>query len=448
MGSDRSDFEVHAHRDEDERDESDIRAQPHPRRSEPDFPNPDDEVSLARAGSQRVTVVTRPLPTEGVPGCSIRIDTKMATANQSGNADMDLSGLADGEYDAAFRAPDTSDAGMGPNFPPDPSKKRVWRSLNGRVTVQGGLIVAANPADVLVVSGNTLRVRLQPAWLKAPIAGSRPAAVDMIVIHHTAGNLQGDLNTFLYGNQVSIHYLVAPNGDVYKLVMEDRTAAHAGYSHWQGRDGMNGNSIGIEMTHISGDYPTEQVDAVVGLVKKLHQAFPAVPAGRVIGHSDIGVCEPSAPRSCTPASPKRLGRKSTDPGSTFPWERIEQLGLSLQIAPGTVAANIFGGYFQLRPTGTIRSGDNDAAHRYGGEVLNGVTGAVAELQRNLTSIGYFCGTVDGDFGLVTEMALRMFKQHMFSGSRQASSGPDGRLDLAAAKMLKRVLGEVTTGPVA
>jgi len=49
--------------------------------------------------------------------------------------------------------------------------------------------------------------------LKAPIAGNRPAAVDMIVIHHTAGNLQGDLNTFLYENRVSIHYLVAPNGD-------------------------------------------------------------------------------------------------------------------------------------------------------------------------------------------------------------------------------------------
>ena len=448
MGSDRSDFEAHSHRDEDERDESEMLAQPHPPRSAPDFPNPDDDRLFARAVSQRVSVVNRPLPTEGVPGCSIRIDTKMATTNQSGNADMDLSGLADGEYDAAFRAPDTSDAEMGPNFPPDPSKKRVWRSLNGRVTVQGGRIVAAKPPDVLVVGGNALRVKLQPAWLKAPIAGSRPAAVDMIVIHHTAGNLQGDLNTFLYSNRVSIHYLVAPNGDVYKLVMEDRTAAHAGYSHWQGRDGMNGTSIGIEMTHRSGDYPVEQVDAVVGLLKKLHQAFPAVPAGRVIGHSDIGICEPSARDPCEPASPKRLGRKSGDPGFTCPWERIEQLGLSLQVMPGTVAANIFGGYFQVRPNGAIRRGDNDAAHRYGGEVLNGVTGAVAELQRNLARIGYFCGAADGDFGVVTEMALRMFKEHMFSGSRQTSGGADGRLDLAAAEMLKHALGEVTPVPVA
>ena len=448
MGSDPSDFESHSHRDEDERDESEIVAQPHPTPSDPDFPNPDDERSLSTAASQRVSVVNRPLRTEGVPSCSIRIDTEMATTNQNGNAEIDLSGLADGEYDADFRAPDTSDAEMGPNFPPDPSKKRVWRSLQGRVTVEHGRIIAAKPAEFLVVDGNTLRVRLQPAWLQAPIAGRRSAAVDMIVIHHTAGNLKSDLNTFLYGNEVSIHYLVAPNGDVYKLVMEDRVAAHAGYSHWQGRDAMNGRSIGIEMTHISGDYPLEQIDSVVRLVEKLHQAFPAVPAGRVIGHSDIGICEPSSPKPCRPASPKRLGRKSSDPGFTFPWERIEQLGLSLQLMPGTVAANIFGGYFQARPNGAIRSGDNDAAHRYGGEVLGGVTGAVVELQRNLASIGYFCGAIDGDFGLVTEMALKMFKQHMFSGSRQTGSGADGRLDLAAAEMLKHVLGEVTPAPVA
>ena len=87
-------------------------------------------------------------------------------------------------------------------------------------------------------------------------------------------------------------------------------------------------------------------------------------------------------------------------------------------------------------------------NRYGGEVLNSVTGAVAELQRNLARIGYFCGAADGDFGLVTEMALKMFKQHMFSGSRQTSSGADGRLDLAAAQILKHVLGEVTPAPVA
>jgi hypothetical protein len=449
--------DIEAQGEGDERDVRDILVDPQPARSAADFPSPDEDPAFASpaaaapaaaAVSTRVTVITRPLPAEAVPNCSIRIGSVSATTNANGNATVDLSGLGDGQHDAVFRAPDTSDDEMGPDFQPDPSKKRVWRSLAGSVQVAGGRIIAATPPDVLVVSNNTLSVRLQPAWLRAPIQNARPGPVDMIVIHHTAGNLQGDLNTFLYGNQVSIHYLVAPNGDVYKLVEEDRVAAHAGFSHWQGRDGMNGTSIGIEMSHSTGEYPVAQVDAVVALVAKLKRAFPAVPAGRVIAHSDIGICDPSAPQPCSPPSPKRLGRKSTDPGSAFPWERIEQLGLSLQIAPGTVAPDIFGGYFQARPAGAIGSGDNDAAHRYGGEILTGVTGAIAELQRNLVAVGYFCGTVDGGFGITTEMALLMFKQHMFSGSRRSSTGSVGRLDLATAQMLKRVCGEVTAAPVA
>ena len=124
-----------------------------------------------------------------------------------------------------------------------------------------------------------------------------------------------------------------------------------------------------------------------------------------------------------------------------------QLGLSLQIMPGTVAASIFGGYFQVRPSGAIRRDDNDAAHRYGGEVLNGVTGAVAELQRNLARIGYFCGAADGDFGLVTEMALRMFKQHMFSGAPNEQRGrwPPRSRGGRDAETCSR---EVTPAPVA
>src|SRR5262249_14481762 len=339
VGADDSELDAHGH--EDERDERDILANPHPARSAPDFPDPNAravDAAAVDAVPQRVTVITRPLPSEGVPNCSLRIGTATATTNGSDNATINLSDLADGEYAAVFRAPDTSSDEMGPDFPPDPTKKRGWRSLDGRVRDEGGQIGAATapPPDALVVSNNALRVALQPAWLKAPIASSRPGPVDMIVVHHTAGNLQGDLQTFLYANTVSIHYLVAPNGDLYKLVKEDRVAAHAGYSHWQRHDGMNGRSIGIEMTHISGEYPAAQLDAVVALVKKLKQAFPGVPAGRVIGHADIGICEPTAPNPCTPAAPKRLGRKSSDPGFTFPWERIEQLGLSLQIAPGTV----------------------------------------------------------------------------------------------------------------
>ena len=132
MSTHDSDIDVEAYRDEDERDEREILAEPNPARSAPDFPAPDDPAPRGGAAfdlavTQQITVITRPLPSEGVPDCSISIGTAAAMTNNSGNARINLSGVADGEHDAVFRAPDTSDAEMGPNFPPDPSKN--WRSI-------------------------------------------------------------------------------------------------------------------------------------------------------------------------------------------------------------------------------------------------------------------------------------------------------------------------------
>src|SRR5262249_44260298 len=158
----------------------------------------------------------------------------------------DLRNLDDGSHAATFLAPDVSEDPIGPGFPANPNLSRIWRPLSSRVEIKSGAVVRVDNPDLIVVSGSRITVHLQPAWLRSPLASARPAPPDMIVIHHTAGNLQGDLDRFLYSNEVSIHYLVGPNGDVYKLVREDRAAAHAGFSHWQGRDGMNARSIGIE----------------------------------------------------------------------------------------------------------------------------------------------------------------------------------------------------------
>ena len=124
---------------------------------------------------------------------------------------------------------------------------------------------------------------------------------------------------------------------------------------------------------------------------------------------------------------KELKRKSGDPSSAFPWERLEALGLSLQIHAGTLEPDMFGGYFNLRPTGKLRTGDKDALHRYGGEILDDVSGAVRELQTNLRQIGYFCPP-DGDYGIITARALQMFQQHILSGSRKTDPQNSGEGD--------------------
>jgi N-acetyl-anhydromuramyl-L-alanine amidase AmpD len=194
------------------------------------------------------------------------------------------------------------------------------------------------------------------------------------------------------------------------------------------------------------EYPVPQVDAVIDLISRIKAAFPNVPAGRVIGHSDIGVTEPKN------RPPTKLGRKSTDPGSAFPWERVEALGLSFQIAPGTVRPGIYGGFFQQVPGGKIIRGDNDAGQRYGGQVRTGISNAVRELQQDLEQVGYLCRPIDGNYGLITASAVQMFQQHIFSGSRRRGPDPwnsgDGSLDLTTAELIKRVLGEVVPPNVA
>jgi N-acetyl-anhydromuramyl-L-alanine amidase AmpD len=433
---------------EDGRDIEEQLSNPDPHPFSREFNDSDLDPALVTPGLEALTsvatlsTINRYLPNEAVPNTKVQLGSLTVTTNNFGNASINIS-LGNGTYALNVTAPDVSDAPVGPGFPTAPEKPRIWRLFHGEVKITDGKIVAAEPKEFLDISGSRLRIKLSPTWLRAPLSKSRPAAVDMIVVHHTAGSMQGDLNEFLSGNRVSIHYLVSPLGDVLKLVEDSKVASHAGVSHWQGKDGMNSTSIGIEMSHSVGEYPAKQVDAVVNLIKAIQSAFPNIPPNRVIAHSDIGTCDPAHPKSCNPPSPKRLGRKSTDPGSAFKWELVEQLGLGFQIAEGTVKPEMFGNYFTVEPIGKLRTGDNDAAHRFGGKTLLGVQGAIGELQSNLQKLGYYCPP-DGDFGKVTAMALQMFQQHIFSGSRRTGSGQsgDGTLDKSTAEMLKRVIGEV------
>jgi N-acetylmuramoyl-L-alanine amidase len=115
-------------------------------------------------------------------------------------------------------------------------------------------------------------------------------------------------------NRVSSHYLVDENGDLYRLVAEDKRAWHAGAGSWQGREDLNSASIGIEIVnggHDFGlpDYPEAQIAAVIALVKDILARW-SLPVTAVIGHSDL------AP-----------GRKP-DPGEKFPWARLAAEGCS------------------------------------------------------------------------------------------------------------------------
>lgn len=142
--------------------------------------------------------------------------------------------------------------------------------------------------------------------------------VQWLIIHYTALDFPTSLRV-LTQQRVSSHYLVGDRpATIYRLVDEDRSAYHAGLSSWQGYTNLNDSSIGIEIVNLGyegappnrtwPEYPPEQVEAVVALVKKI-VAEHGIRPDRILGHSDI--------------APQR----KTDPGPKFPWKRLADEGL-------------------------------------------------------------------------------------------------------------------------
>jgi N-acetylmuramoyl-L-alanine amidase len=116
-------------------------------------------------------------------------------------------------------------------------------------------------------------------------------------------------------SQVSCHYLVDEDGTTYRIVPDAMRAWHAGVSYWQGERDINSRSIGIEIVNPGHEFgyrafPEPQMQAVTLLAGRLLEAH-AIPAARVLGHSDVA-----------PA-------RKQDPGELFDWKRLAAEGIGL-----------------------------------------------------------------------------------------------------------------------
>lgn len=167
---------------------------------------------------------------------------------------------------------------------------------------------------VFSIAGCTTTMQIDRTYT----ATSQDSRIQFLVLHYTFGNFESSLKTLTQG-PVSSHYLVDVNPPrILQLVDESQRAYHAGVSSWKGISGLNASSIGIEIVNagerpspnglVWTDYPSEQIDVVITLIKKIVTEHKISPE-RVLGHSDI------AP-----------GRK-VDPGPKFPWKRLADLGL-------------------------------------------------------------------------------------------------------------------------
>jgi AmpD protein len=171
--------------------------------------------------------------------------------------------------------------------------------------------------------------------LDSPNFGPRPtgAQIDLIVVHSISlppGQYGGDevqrlfTNTLdwnahpyfrtITGMEVSSHFYIRRQGELWQFVSCADRAWHAGTSCYRGRENCNDDSIGIELEGLEGgEFEPAQYETLSSLCAALGQHYPVQ---HVAGHEHI------AP-----------GRKG-DPGAGFRWSLLQQaLGWPSQYFP-------------------------------------------------------------------------------------------------------------------
>lgn len=175
--------------------------------------------------------------------------------------------------------------------------------------------------------------------LDSPNFGPRPAgaSIDLVLIHSISlppGQYGGDAVQRLFTNtldwdahpyfksieglQVSSHFYVRRNGELWQFVSCEDRAWHAGVSSYRGRENCNDDSVGIELEGLEGDtFEESQYETLTSLCAALAQHYPI---RHIAGHEHV--------------APDR----KADPGPGFEWLRVRQaLALPSQYFPEGLA---------------------------------------------------------------------------------------------------------------
>ena len=151
----------------------------------------------------------------------------------------------------------------------------------------------------------------------SPNFDERDRPISMVVLHYTG--MQDGASAIAWlrnpASKVSCHYLVGEDGQVVRMVAEDKRAWHAGRSFWRGERDVNSASIGIEIVNPGHEwgyrpFPEEQMNSVLRLVAQVVDRYD-IPRANVVGHSDVA-----------PA-------RKQDPGELFDWAKLARYGLAL-----------------------------------------------------------------------------------------------------------------------
>ena len=126
-------------------------------------------------------------------------------------------------------------------------------------------------------------------------------------------------------SKVSCHYFIERNGNIFKMVEDDKIAWHAGKSKWKDLKNLNKHSIGIEIQNKGHfinyqSFTKKQIFSLIKLIKLLMKKYK-INKKNILGHSDI--------------APLR----KLDPGEKFPWNYLSKKGVAVWYPKNKIKAD-------------------------------------------------------------------------------------------------------------
>jgi N-acetyl-anhydromuramyl-L-alanine amidase AmpD len=389
----------------------------------------DGAAAKGKRPKTQVTAVTSGVAME-VP-LSTHLPSKVtkpaAKSREVGLAELSIEDLADGEHTLELVPPPGQDS----TTPADPAmtdpgaKKQRFRAVHVRFKLAGCRITEApvifDPADpkatinhayIGAFRDTAIAVDWKPDWAWSVFQrGARSKTLDLIVIHHTDGAIiSGAYNMRTNdGEPFGAHYEIDLDGHVVKYGVDSQRVNHAAPARWGGVESVNGFAIGIETVHHEGQFTDAQYASMLKLLDQLVTAN-GIPKHRIIGHSDCDVSD---------GDHWLMGEhRENDPSPEFEWTRIEAVGLGMIPIAETPRNEGWAAYF-AKYTESLRRKDKDADKTWGAVARKdeAMTGVIEGLQEALIKIGYSVPRASGKFDNYTVEAVKGFKRHFFTGTR-------------------------------
>ncbi|MGV3762319.1 N-acetylmuramoyl-L-alanine amidase [Parapedobacter sp.] len=170
------------------------------------------------------------------------------------------------------------------------------------------LITTYDSMGMPVVSEDPGATEERSSWVGAIHFNLRKP--NYVIIHHTAqDSLQQTLRTFTVPHaQVSSHYVIGRDGEVYQMLNDYVRGWHAGSGKWGSVTDLNSVSLGIELDNNGSEpFSEAQIHSLLHVLDTLKKKYN-IPTANFIGHSDI--------------APTR----KVDPSALFPWKRLAEHG--------------------------------------------------------------------------------------------------------------------------